>query len=616
MRMLRTSGVALLALMIMLTPALAAESVLSRIPAGTIGFFATKNVADLSGKIDQLMSDIGLAGMVPPDLIGMLKMQAGIGEGFNDDAGFAIAFLNPELLGVSFEEMMDGAMDEPPIAMIMPGTNAAAMFPNFALRTEGDMQIASMNGYDTAFVKTVGDYTFVSPTAEALQNATEAKALMAGMDEASKKFHGEVIEMTDAVVWIDAQAMQPAIDAAFEKIAEEIASEMGSNPMMAQQAEMFNAVLPVYRDMLRQVDALSMGIRMTQPGVSLEVYAGLLPDSLMGRVLTGLTPKGAARLDALPDTNWVLALGFASHELPEDLQNECNAFTKEMMGAMLKSMGQGGLPEEQLDAVMANIEALNKQIGPGQISFGGGPEGAGVFGMAMVFESEEPEALVQVFADMLKSQMDLGMSMLPAGMGDQPNITMEYMENVGTLDGATVHALQMNISGPEGEPMPPEAEQMMTAVFGEPQLRYYMTAVDGKAVVTYGGGMTMLEQAVKAARTGGPIGNDPDVMGALKPLPANPMIVGVFSPSNLLTAVQVGANTVAGPSGAMMLGTLAAMQLETKTPVSFGAAVRGSGVRKTLWIPTPMVGEIVQKAMMIHQQMMGGYQEEPEGEDF
>jgi len=92
----------------------------------------------------------------------------------------------------------------------------------------------------------------------------------------------------------------------------------------------------------------------------------------------------------------------------------------------------------------------------------------------------------------------------------------------------------IEISHPEMAAMPEEQRTMMKTILGEDKVRILISSPDDKTVVfTFGGSKAMMEEAVKAATTGGSLPQDKGLTAAMENMPKNLVMVGAINGANI-----------------------------------------------------------------------------------
>jgi hypothetical protein len=129
-------------------------------------------------------------------------------------------------------------------------------------------------------------------------------------------------------------------------------------------------------------------------------------------------------------------------------------------------------------------------------------------------------------------------------------------------------------------------------------------------VITFGGSTAMIAKAIAAASGKGPIPTAPGTTAALAVLPKNPNALLFLNVANLLDVIRTGATTMtADPDQRQMIMAMIP-QLKCKTPIAMGAKVKDNTAHAVMFIPTPLIRELVPKVqqamMMLMMGAMGG----------
>lgn len=565
------------------------EEILQYVPADALGFAVVGNLEQATGKIDQFIADIGMADALPARMLQMLKDNTGIDAGLNESGSVGVVVLNPESVGMTMDEAFNGA-EPPPFAILVPGDDPEEIFANFQPEEgKGGMMTVVMPGGDTGYVMAMGNHSVLSPSSDVIRALSDVEgAIRPSAGDA------DVLAGSDIFIWVNMAALSPLIDAGMDAAMAGIESGQmpGADPevMMALQAML--PVLPMYQDMLTQMDSLSLGLHIGQEGVTLNAYAGFASDSVWGRAFSGLNIARSAVMDRLPALDYVLA--YSVNIGNRDL-GPMHEVQQEAMDALRDSQALAMLSAEAREDLLDGMQTMNEELRGAQVYMGGPAGQSGLFGMAMVMDTDDAAETAAGFAQVFDA---MGQA-IAANSPDGEQVEVQYLTGDARLSGVDVDAIV--ITGPMDEDDRAEIDMVM----GEPRLAIYLAQIDNETLVmTMGGGSNFAAQAISAARAGKGLDEEDALQTSLAALPENRFFTMAISPTNLLSLVQRGMVTVMGDDANDE--QIMALQLTTEAPITVGAAPMGPGVRKALFVPTPLVGEAIPMVMQIIQMIEGG----------
>ena len=223
-------------------PALpAAEDILTRIPADCLGFVAVRNVGDFGAKIDKFLADINVAKMLPGSVLPLLKGAATVGDGFNDNGGAALVFLDPAQFGLTIEAY---GSSSPPIVFLLPGNNPKLTFANWQPTEEAGYVKLRMPDGDEGFAKPLGGYTILGNNKQMVDAVAGSAKPVAGKIGPD---HRDVIAKSDVAAYADMKTLAPILNKAIDgALAEMKQAGSGMPPPLQAVMSLYGSVLPFY----------------------------------------------------------------------------------------------------------------------------------------------------------------------------------------------------------------------------------------------------------------------------------------------------------------------------------------------------------------------------------
>ena len=565
-----------------------AESVLKHIPADCLGFFVISNLKDLLSRSEEFASQIGLGEMLqsftPGGLLGTIAMPMGLGEGYNPNGGIAVIITDLEKSGIDVGEMFssEGPSGDPPIVILLAGKSVETAFPNAIPGEAESVQIPLMG---TMYTAQFGDYIALSPNPQAL--ATMGKETLA----ISKK-HADLLAKSDVSIYFNLKAAAQTIkdmlrgmeDA--EKEAKETAGTEDETPPVVIRSSfgpvMMMQMTKMYSQYLDQMDGMTLGLRFVDTGLIAESLVDYKPTSVLGKLIASYTPTDKPMMNRLPNLPYVLAGGMVTGGIDSKTYVTESVKVLEMM----LSMSDLEMPTDLRDRIMRLGIALGDEITSMQF-VGGAPKDKGLFGIGMVIECKNAEKIKALLPEEAEILTELIQKTIGQTEEDISSLEFKYVKGVETVSGVTVDAIE--VLHEELVELTDEKKADLIDVLGEDKVRFLVAQVDTKTlVVTLGGSKEFLAESIQAARNGGTIQSDPDVIKALEYLPKKNVSVMVFSAKNLFDTIQAGMKKMGEKSSLPE-----EFAFESKTPLVIGATVESSSEQVVFYIPAAMIKDII-----------------------
>jgi hypothetical protein len=595
-----------------------AGPVLMVIPEEASLFVAVKNITDLTGKIDTLVTDIGLSPGGAMSSLNMLMSKENFGPGFNANGGFGLAVIDPNLLGYKIEDLMgESAAEKPaPLIYLVPCTDLKTLWPGATISEANGLTKLDVNG-ETVYAKMMGSYAVLGDGPEPVRLAAATKH--SAMAKVSKA-HQAIITQADAAVYADVKSLQPWIKALAQKASE----EMDNGPGMPW-GRMSNAkAMKFWSRMTEDMDALSIGINVNKSGLIFNRYVTFVPQSKMAAMLGGVHMASAttSMLTQMPNLPYVLAAGSADMA---QFSPQAQAATRDWLAQLLTGLAPGVSADTKTKLTQLAVDVYS-QVKSVRVFIGGAPKDSGVFAVGIVLNSDNPDAILAKMPEIvpLKQQvlnaiiasaksnagMHMGMSATGSAPASEPampaeqKVTLKYTPAALNVAGAAVATI--DVDSPTLVNMEPDQKAQMAKVLGEGQIRFYIAkASDKSLVITFGGSQAFLAEAIKAAKAGRDLAADPMVAAGIKEMPAGLSSLGLFNVPNLVMQVKAGVAAVAGPQ-VVQNSPFASIELKPGTPVTIGRSLVDNGDQARVFIPEEMMSDIAHAYMTFVMSMMGG----------
>lgn len=638
-----------------------AEPVLNHIPADAAGFVVVNNIQATITSAEEFLSGIVPPGMMPP-ILPLLVSQAMLGEGFNPDGGFAVVLLDPGKFGLDLAVMAGLKSPDPnappaegakiPFILMVPGKSIADVFGAYQMTEAGAYTKVSLR-MGEMYAGKIGGYICLSPEAKPLDAIAASGAKIGG---ALPKADAELIARADIAAHVNMKVLGPIADDLMKAIEAQV-SAMGEmsdamnghgGPKVTVMGPMaaIAPALPVYREIISQLDSITISARAAKTGLVVEAAVSMDPDSVFGKVFAAQTPPTAPLLAGLPNLPYVLAVGSAS-DVTGKAAEELAEFNKAMTDKMFSNplFSQMFSPE-----MMEKLQTLSidwdKQVTSMKIVAGGAPTGSGVFGAAMVVKCKDSAAtkamvidLAEVYEELFRTMMDMdggNLSDAEAEEAETDGLRLVHAAGAETSPGVSIDTITLTL--PQMAEMDDEDIAQMTRMLGEAAIRIRLGATDeNTVVVTFGGAKAFFDETVKSAAAGtSTIVTGAGEIEALKHMPSKPSAIVLINVGNLFEVINTGwrimvanensedTEDAGDPESAPALGTgPLPFNITSRIPITIGVAVSGPSARMALYVPKELIAETVQGFMGMMMAPPGGMppmgpEDEPipSGEDF
>ena len=576
-----------------------AGPVIKQIPAGAMGFAVVNNIQTTMGNVEKFVEAIGVGALVPVQqpggLVDMIKNLAMLGEGFNPNGGFAAVMLDPQQYGIDLAQLVPGGGLKAeelklPFVLFIPGKGVKEVFGNYPMEQEGEYTKVHLR-MGEMLAGTLGDYVILSPLAKALDAVKSAQGK--ATSELGKE-QMSMLERSDVGFYVNMKITGPI----YAKILMKMEEQM-FHPGGPKGGEAFMNLAQGYfafaREMLAQVDSVTLAGRFGKTGVIIEAMETILPDSDIGKMMASTKVSGQPKLDRLPDLSYVLAMGTASASSPESQK-----FVSDLIEKAFKNEAVAkAIPQDSRDKIKQILLGFTGEVTGAQFVGGGSTEGSGLFGLDLVLQCNSAEKVKALLADSAATA-ESTIKAMAGDNADMAKLTVTYnkaAEKAGETAVDNIEISHPDLTASE------EDRDKMTKVLGEDKLRIRVATVDDKTVVvTFGGGLPFMVEAAKtASKGGGTILTGVPLAEVTQYLPKDRTSVAVFNVGNLLEVIRKGAKTMEpdSPVEAML------PKLTTKTPIVMAGAIQGTSTQGVIYVPNDLVKEIVGAFLQMRGAIMG-----------
>jgi hypothetical protein len=581
--------------------------VLRRIPAGSIGYVVVKDFKATMDRADRFLADVGLGEMVkatmPNGLADFLIKSLALGEGFLPHGGLALVVMDPKTVDLDPADLATklaaGRRPEfkAPIVVLVPAKGVREVFGNYELKQEGRFWHVRLPVGPMVAAPAGGDYVALSPAAGALSALLDARKHVPGE---LARHHADLIARSHLAVHVNMDVTGPIAEKVLNALDKHFEQEMRDS-FYATGAVMMRKVLSMYHRMLGEVGPTTIGLQLAGDGVVLDEWIDWRPQGTVAKALRSAGPPKKAALNRLPDLPYVLACGDGGDPSQREMVKMVASFYVDLLASLSGRSGSGRqVPKASLDKLKKAGADLASHIRTSQFVVGGSP--AGMFGICVVLNVDSGEKFTTGLAEAAKAGEEILNHMAPQRRQEQRKMfRISYVKGVETVGDLSVDAL--NVDFAELSSMPPRGREEMRKVLGEDKIRV-LIASHGKntVVMTFGGSLPMMAEAVKVAGGKGTIGSGELVAQAMKHMPKNPSTLTLLNGGNLFEVITKAMRSVE-PEARLPF------QVQCKIPIVAASAVEGTGSRSVVYVPNRLIEEVASVCL----QMLSGLRPAPAG---
>jgi len=573
----------------------AAPSVLSHIPAGSLGFFVVNNVKATTDTVDKYLAEIGVDKMLkkemPKGLLAKVLAEAKLGEGFNPNASFALVILDPKPFGMDVMQMFGGRVPqpgpegapaperpEPPVVLLVPGKDVKSVFGQYELADAGPYTKIKIK--KDAYATKLGDHVAVSPSLKALEAVLKSKESVVSKLSPTE---ARIIGASAGALHVNMEILGPPL---VKMMKAQMSQPPGQGGMGPSEKAILSAMMATSSDAMKDFAGVTIAARFTKSGVLLEMISTAKPTSPYAKLLKP-RPAGPSVLARVPDLKYVLALGSA----PSDPQAvpEAAKPPADMLGWVLKMATEGKITDAQIAKVTKLLTSLGEQVKAIQLVGGGPPGETGLFGVSVVMDCKD---VGKVKAALSEGVAALESVLKEMGGKDAKGLKIAYQKGVEMVGTTPVDAI--SVSDPGLAEMDEKDRAEMKKVLGEDKIRVLLAAADDNTLVlTFGGSNAMMTKALATAKAAsGTILQAAGTAEATQHMPKQPEMLVLFNAGNL-TDLLLSAMKKMEPEEEAVLP----FKLTCKVPLAIGVGVEKNAAHMAIYVPTKLVKEIAALAM-------------------
>ena len=559
----------------------AQAQVLNQVPSDALVVVKINKLSETNAKISNFLQTLGLTDVVPmlKDPLASLESQSGMGAGLDIKRDAAAVVVN-------------GKFDDngpPPFILLLPVSDYKAFLASITVvRTEGDVTVAHFkDDEDDAFIESWGDYAAISDKKENVLLKHEGLKLKAA---ASKQ-----MDEKDFCIYVNFPALKPLLAPELKKAPDEAMEALGkeqNDPNKLKLAKVaVNQLVAAATEFLNDAESATIGISVTNEGISSSMVVELAPDSYLGKMASEFKSTDGPLLTGLPKEDYLLFGGYTQNPqaVSKVFDDLIAPISKE-----LASMGDDGKKTaDALTAYRDSLASVNSAAGgvvAPTAAYGQGPMIRFVGAV-----KGDAEKLKAANAKIYEGQNQI-MAMVGAPGGDLLKTTV-------TPDFKTIHDVKFDRIQTEVDPNNTSQEAMhasdaLTKTFGPDGDRVLLGTIDPKSIV-FGSGVDdeLIGDAVDAVKS-----NKDLLTEQLK-------LVDAGLPKTRAAVGYLGLGQIIGTglNYAKAQGLPVQIQIPANLPpIGFTLGTEGPTMHYASFIPTKLLQSLVQAGLPIFRQFNPG----------
>jgi len=565
---------------------------LKLIPDHCLGFVAVRSIEGTAGRAEALIRQ-AMGPMVPPDFkaVDYLKQSLRLGEGFDSNGSFALVMLHPKQYAPDLlkpppeDDDPWGGVQPPelPMALIIPGKDAAKIFPNETFEKDGKY-FRFGPGDDTPWALETEGFVIVGFSKKVIEAFPPAKAVTSRLLPAHKK----MLARYNVFAWADRKTCSKLGNTRFA----------GFMSYLGEMGEMGGAVMPILMPIkymrltrgtvLKEATHVAVGIGADDSGFGFEVRWTYPSGSLVGKVLAAFPKQPGPLMTRLPDLPYIFAYGATKTlKTPDKLKAEQYA-------KLLGHKYVATVPEDVKAKAAKIILGLQDEVTAVQHYFGPNSKEGGPMGAISVIECKSPARLKKVI-EQIPPVAQAIIRNFAAGDEDFgaefEKVSLKHFKGLEAVGEVKVDAIV--IDHPSMQEWDERQKNTITAIFGDDKPRFLIAEVDKKTlVITLGGGMKLMGEAIKGAKAKRNLEADAVVKAALARLPRRRSVVAAFNLGNAVNSYLAAMRAGGGPAE-----FFPALNLQCKEPLVGAVSVDGLDVSFGGYVPIAPLKEVFQVMM-------------------
>lgn len=585
--MVATIAVALVALA-SVRPAKA--DVLEQVPADAWVVLKINNLDSANKKVARFAARLGLDQMEPgwADPLGWLEKEIQIGKGVDRNSDLAIVMIDPASVGGNEEEA---------VVALVPVTDFKEFLANFKeQKADGELTVVTPHEGRDLFVAQRGKYAAMSPGKVAVSKQPAEGGLKleaSAAKEAAAK---------DAIVYANLKVMRARllkeVTDAKGQLADQAAQGLEQDENAKKFAPFMRVMVQQYvgvaERFLQDARAATLGMSVTDDGITTSVMADFDPESYLGKLTAQVKNSEEPLLGGLPERAY-----FAYGGMTAD---------PKVMGQLMKDMLEPIVAEllkvEDMKVLATAFQKMTEAATSVQGATFGFAAPTGLLGQESLLQQivvmrGDSNSIAGAQREVLGSMKEL-FKLIP----ENPDMKVgyEYKQGAKTVEGVALDSWETKFELNEEDPNAAQIKQMMQWMYGPAGMSGVLGAVNDKtAVVVAGANDELIAAVVKAAKAGdAPLSKHPGVLAVSQHLPKERFMVGYVAVDVMVTTAVRYANGLGLPLDLRLPPNL--------PPVGMAGSTDGSAVKVDTHVPMRLIEGLVAAGIEARRQM-----ENPDG---
>jgi hypothetical protein len=554
----------------------AAEPVLKAIPDDALGFILVKNLGQTDKAIFKLVAMVQAPPPNTPSLLSLLKSQAGIQEGLDENGSAAIALLPaPASLGFSPQHPTS-----PYPVVYLPVTD----YKKFIAQFQPDDATAETTGVTIAGHALVAghkDSFAVITLPDHKAQLAKAIASTKGVDSVVESFEPWIGQhQVSFVATPTGSKMLFQQGIAGLKQVRAVMAQLQNAKQSAQVAAAFDMYANILSRMSQEVDAFGVALSVDESNnLSIDSHWAFVPGGAWAAPMKDLKPAAGKPFTGIQATPFVFA---GEGVVAEEWAAAMAEFSATWANQMNTASGGEGMTEQQSKEYAEAMRSMMKGIRSMSFVMGSPKTGETLFdgsmglmkvGDAKSFLSQYEKSLEQL------AEITKGQKYSPFKFSDVKKIEIEGQPGL---------AITMDMSGMlAAMNSDPGAAKLMPLLFGPTgKITMRLIVADKHTLVAAYGSEEHVKQVLSDFKN--PKSNfasDPDVAATLKLLPPHAQLVGLVSIKGYMDLIM-GMIPAIAPPGALPIKL---PELPAMPPIGFAAEAGTAGLNTQMVLPADTI---------------------------
>ncbi|MCB9858333.1 MAG: hypothetical protein H6818_21830 [Phycisphaerales bacterium] len=386
----------------------------------------------------------------------------------------------------------------------------------------------------------------------------------------------DVIELTDVYASFSVDRVYGTFGPQFTPILQ----------MVMMQADPTGKAFQRFDKVIKELDAIDIGIRMDDKGIALRGLVQPKKDSDLELFMKDSKNFEKSKLAMIPKEDYLFAFG----SVMAYSDHQSKFVDPNPISSLINSLQMPEIDQAAVKAIDEEVAKMNKlaKAQAGSISMLSGGE-QGFLGFAAVIDCEKPDAYVDGIRKIYKNVWRVS----PMEELKMAKDLLTHTPDAETIEGGKVDTLTLKSKELiEQMEIAPDDVKALKAFFGEDLTVRFGVVGDNHVVLTFGGGKDRYAAVAKLAKSGGDVclSSDAGIMGTSKSL-ADPRSMEAFvSVENIIRLVKVASKAIDGEDA------IPFDVPKLDAPAGFDIAAADGAMRFDMFVPMKLI-DAVKKAV-------------------